>query len=228
MEKIFDITSLVLEFKNKKIATKKQLSESNRKVLGKTERDNLTTEMIRDLKRVQHNRWRGSSASFDASKWNLMVEGYDSISEEEDMEECGVMEMQGGMTDDYMLDPEMMADELSGEPVIMTHDDDVEDDMLSPYNDHYTFTSECENCGSTNTEMISSPSMYSGHDHGIQCHDCDNLSWGGSLGEAAMREKDPPESGPPNKNKNKNSDDLEEPDVVIASDPEGDLVAGGA
>jgi hypothetical protein len=70
--------------------------------------------------------------------------------------------------------------------------------------------------------------MYAGHDHGVKCHDCDNLSWGGSLGEAAMREKDPPESGPPNKNKNKNSDDLEESGVVIASDPEGDLVAGGA
>jgi hypothetical protein len=169
--------------------------------------------MIRDLKRVQHNRWRGSSASFDASKWNLMVEGYDSLSEE-DMEECGVMEMQGGMTDDYMLDPEMMDDELS-EPVIMTHDDDVEDDMLSSYGGDYG--SECENCGSTNTEMISSPSMYAGHDHGIQCHDCDQVSWGGSLGEAAMREKDPPEVGAPS------DDDLEEADV-IASDDEGFLV----
>jgi hypothetical protein len=191
MEKIFDITNLVLEHSRRSSA--KSLTE----VAGRGTKEILTTKMIRDLKRVEENRWRKSAASFDATKWGLMVEGIDVMSEvdEDEVEECGVMEGEDDdlQEADWINDPQRNSwsdedpweDEDLHQPMIMTDEDDD-----AQWGRPAEGTPECDDCGSTNTKMISSPSMYAGHDHGIQCHDCGKLSWGGKLGEAAMRDND--------------------------------------
>lgn len=35
----------------------------------------------------------------------------------------------------------------------------------------------CKACGSTDTVPVEAPSMYSGTDHGLECHACGRMEW---------------------------------------------------
>jgi len=99
MNKIYDISDLLREastVRSRRTTVGGGLSAKTSRMLREghstvdhDEDGDLMLEMVRDLKRIEDNRWLGVEESFDSSKWQLMVEGYDHI---DAMHEVGMRE----------------------------------------------------------------------------------------------------------------------------------------
>lgn len=86
MSKIYDISDLLREASTVRsrrghiggglsTKTSHMLREGRQRV--PTDDDDVMLEMVRDLKRIEDNRWLGVEETFDCNRWDMLVEGID-------------------------------------------------------------------------------------------------------------------------------------------------------